>query len=332
MRRGVLSVIVVMVGTVLTGCGATSTPTNAPPPSTAPAMPRSACVIGSYTPAKKRPNVPAKLLPVLLKEAAIRPVTMVAGGNGWAYARERIWSISHAGAVWEEVWRHPEPILAFFASSSRAAWAVTARPDAVRVTVWHTTNGGRTWVSGFVATHWHIAEAFLSLDVHGNGRILLTGFPAPLNAPADLFPVEQGRVGTVPLWESRSSGISNIVFPSVQDGLAVDQGAAWPPDINAPLFRTTDGGVAWRTVTVPNPPHLAPPTSPGRQQFFINPPLDFVSPSLGYAAFTYPASVLYRTRDGGGGVEPHPHASGDTRLRDLYDLADRDHGLGDGRL
>lgn len=302
MKRGVLSGILVLAGAVLTACGATSAQQSLLPSSTTIAIPSPTRVIVSRPPEKPLGKTP-KLLQILLKEAAIRPVAMVTAEDGWAYARERIWSISHAGAAWDLVWRHPAPILAFFAVSSRGAWAVSGAA-AARVKVWHTTNGGRTWISTVVATHWQIAEAFLSVDSQGNGRILLTGFPAPLNARADLFPVAHGRVGTVPVYTSASSGMSNIVFPSAQVGMAVDQGAAWPPDINAPLFRTTNGGAVWSTVGVPNPPHVAQSTIPGGQQFFINPPLDFVSASTGYAAFTYPSSVIYRTADGGAAWSP----------------------------
>lgn len=236
---------------------------------------------------------------------AIRNVTMLTTNGGWAYSREHVWSISDAGATWELIWHHTVPILAFATPSATDAWIVTAQAGARHCEVWHTSNGGRVWVSATVQTHWQILEASIAVTADGHGHLLLSGDPATMTAPQMLVNIEHGRVQTRPSFSTKSGGLNDIVFPTQRDGVAVDQAVAGAQNITPPLFRTTNGGVTWHPIALPAPPHVSAPASDkGGPTFVVENPVNFVTQSTAYVALVNPTAMLYRTTNAGASWSP----------------------------
>ncbi len=244
-------------------------------------------------------------LQTALLEDRVHAVVMRTLNAGWAYSLEHVWAISNAGAAWNLVWHRPIPILAFAAVSRTDAWAVTAPAGARRFRVWHTANGGHTWTSRAVPTRWQVVEAFMSVDARGDGRILVTGPVAPQTGPEALFAVDQGQVQAKPVYGSQAGGLSNIVFPARDAGVAVDQAVSGPQNISPPLFHTINGGVTWHPVVLPVLPIVASASmAKGGPEYIVNAPIDFVSASTGYAALESPAAKVYRTTNAGASWAP----------------------------
>lgn len=306
MKKRVMKGAILLAGvSALAGCGTSATHAALRGPSSHTTdRTTSARVITNDTSKKSGINA-EKTLRTALKENRIRAVTMLRENAGWAYSREHVWAISDAGADWHPVWNHPVPILAFVAVSRTEAWMVTATTGSRSFKVWHTADGGQTWTSARVHAHWPIAEAFISVDAKGNGRILVTGPVAPQTGPEALFAIEQGRVVTSPTYSSNASGLGNIVFLTSQDGVAVDQAVTGPQNVSAPLFRTINGGTTWHPVVLPAQRHGSRVSSAkGGPEYIVNAPLDYVSTSLGYAALNSPRAMLYRTTNAGASWSP----------------------------
>lgn len=296
---------ILLAAAALAGCGTQTTPATLPGQSTHPSDRTISGGLVTHHVSKTFRLAAETNLQKELKADAIRNVTMLTATVGWAYSREHVWSIAGSGATWESVWRHTVPILAFAMASATDAWMVTAEAGARRCEVWHTSNGGRTWVSATVATRWHLVEASIAVTADGQGHLLLSGDPAPQTAPQMLVNIENGRVQPRPTFSTKSGGLGNIVFATQRDGIAVNQAVMGSQSISAPLFRTTNGGTTWHPIVLPAPPGVSSaPSTKGAPEYIVNAPPDFVSASTGYAALEFPSPMLYRTTNAGASWSP----------------------------
>ncbi len=244
-------------------------------------------------------------LQTVLKGTAIQNVTMLTTKAGWAYSRQDVWSISEAGRTWDAVWHHTVPILAFAAPSTTDAWIVTVKVGARHCEVWHTSDGGRTWHSATVQTGWQVLTASVAVAGNGQGHVLLSGDPATMTAPQMLVNIKNSHVETRPAFSTKSGGLSDIVFPTVRDGVAVDQAVAGAQNITAPLFRSTNGGATWQPILLPASPHIAASANDkGGASYVVVNPVTFVTPSIGYLTLANPAALLYRTTNAGASWSP----------------------------
>jgi hypothetical protein len=166
----------------------------------------------------------------------------------------------------------------------------------------HTTTGGRTWSESAVDVGWPAVSANFTRAPGGPWYLLVSGDPAPIDAPQAIWVVTHERVATTPIFQSKLSALGTMTFVNAKVGWSVDMGVAGGQRITPPLYGTVDGGTRWQPVELPNPETVKSKRSYaviGSPEFIVQNPPTFVSAELGFLTLSSPRPQWYRTTNAG---------------------------------
>lgn len=319
--------------TVLVSCS-TSQPGQAPPSEHATAragtaLP-SASSTGSGPPqalptvSSVAPSTPSAATSLESKPLAFAGLHMVGAGAGWAITNAGILYTTDGGETWaprgpdgaDPAGLQPAPAThgwggAAFAGSGEA-WVTAAGPGTV--TVFHTSDAGRSWSSAKVDP-----EADAGMDRSDTPAVIGLTFPTPNDG---WLLVTAGGIATgsqdIELYRTADAGATwKMLAAAAQEqpspsglsaeGVKTGIGFAGPErgwitgyrgtQPGMWLYETGDGGRSWHTSALPTPPGISTAASP--QSF---PPI-FTTPDHGIIPVTWPGktstTVFYATSDGG---------------------------------
>ncbi len=230
-------------------------PTTAPPePSPLPASPQEAST-GHFRAGS----------PIQLDE-----IHMTSTTAGWGISGPYVLTTSDGGQTWQEA-TPPDPLLAGGADhayggflDAQTAWVVFSQGEHIpmEASVWHTTDGGRTWTPAAPLLHQVVGDSvwaeFSVLDAR-HIWILVRGVyvGAGTHFNHELFRTVDGGSSWTSLDGEISDDYTGMVFRDPQNGVRTLQTtgayAAAPPAFDI----TSDGGATWENRELP-PPTDAP--------------------------------------------------------------------------
>ena len=199
---------------------------------------------------------------------------MVDRNEGWARGTNAILKTVDGGNSWQKVLdtKQRQPMGALF-YDAKTAWAVVGViDDATNATVFHTTDGGRSWSSAEVSESGPIMACFVSFPDKKNGWLMLIPDHGMNSMPGELFRTEDAgktwrHVNSAQVMENPESLTAaefekeqpfplcggQILFKDTKNGWLVGSFTTTTPGY---LFMTHDGGAHWQGQTLPLPTSL----------------------------------------------------------------------------
>jgi photosystem II stability/assembly factor-like uncharacterized protein len=263
------SFIFIAISLVLTACASSAAPTATPIPAGAATLaPSSAPAPGvGASPASPVPQPAAAAhfasgAPIQLDSIAMHSRT-----EGWGLSGPYVLTTGDGGETWREA-TPPESFPSDMQSraygaflDAHTAWIIFARDDHIpsETSVWHTTDGGRTWSAGPTLSHQAVGDRvwadFAVLDAQHLWLLIRgTYVGAGTHFDHQLFRTADGGSTWTSLDAERSNDYTGMIFADTQFGLRTLQTtgawAAAPPAYDV----TADGGATWENRELPPPP------------------------------------------------------------------------------
>jgi photosystem II stability/assembly factor-like uncharacterized protein len=257
-----------------------------------------------------------------LQISDITDLNMTSADMGWALTRTNPGAVLHtadAASSWTVVTppqsfggndfdlSHQYPF-AFFLDN-QTAWVIYDGKD---MPVWHTTDGGSTWIRSFGTFYSQGAEFFFQ-DADNGWLIATVGPTSGGQVAHELYRTTDGGANwqvVVPYDAGvLNCSVTGIVFFDSQLGW-ITQSCSYA-DVDSPVLVTNDGGVKWDFVFLPPPsqnPTLYDPYVTPCRQFGLFSPFLFTSAQGALVnscdreregQITPPPDYMYRTLDGG---------------------------------
>ncbi len=199
---------------------------------------------------------------------------MLDRNNGWARSTNAILKTTDGGNTWQKVLpAEPRESIGAFFYNANTAWAVVGvEDDATNATVFHTTDGGRSWSSAEVWEDTPIVCGFLSFPDKKNGWLMLLPDHTMNSMPGELFRTEDAgktwrHINSARVLYNPESFTTaefeseqpfppcggQILFKDAKNGWLVGSFTTTTPGY---LFVTHDGGAHWQGQTLPLPTSL----------------------------------------------------------------------------
>ncbi|NMB56119.1 MAG: hypothetical protein GYA15_15620 [Leptolinea sp.] len=194
-------------------------------------------------------------------------IKMTGRNEGWALSGQTVLTTANGGLNWRES-SPPEaipegstatPSGAFL--DAKTAWIIYAIDGKIKfdASVWHTTDGGRTWTSGLPLNHQVFGDRYWAEFSVLDSQVLwmmLRGVyeDTGLNYDHRLYRSMNGGL----TWDLMPSEVSDdytgMVFTDILFGLRT-QRSTLPYDTVPPVYEITrDGGLTWEKHQLPAPP------------------------------------------------------------------------------
>ena len=244
---------------------------------------------------------------------------MMSSTEGWGLSGPDVLVTTDGGQTWREATppeTHPAgtPGKAYGAFlDKQTAWIVFSQSDQIlpEASVWHTTDGGRTWTPSAPLFHQVYGQSvwteFATLDAE-NAWLMVRGVfaGAGTHHTHELFRTTDGGLTWTSLDGEVSDDYTGMVFVDASSGWRTWQTigayAAAPPDYGV----TTDGGANWDSRGLPPPP-AAPGLFDEYPYCETYQPILFTTQSIRLLAGCFDAhyppreftSYLYTSEDGG---------------------------------
>jgi len=199
---------------------------------------------------------------------------MVDRNDGWARGTNAILKTTDGGNTWHRtLLAEPRQPLGAFFYNAKTAWAVVGvEDDATNATVFHTSNGGRSWTSAELSERSPIMGCYLSFPDKRHGWMMLIPDHGMNSSPGELFRTDDAgktwrHINTVKLFDNFDQPTDadlervrpyplcggQIVFQDTKNGWLFGSFASTTPGY---LFVTRDGGAHWQGQTLPLPTSL----------------------------------------------------------------------------
>src|SRR5437588_2567079 len=183
----------------------------------------------------------------------VRDLGSFAGGGAWVLNGTGLYRTDDWGAHWQTVSPSvPNPGAALLAATftdSRHGWAAAAVPEGnLRVTVYRTADGGRTWTTSLVPATFSdgFGESHLSFSDAAHGWLVVDLPHGGAAGMAAVFATADGGGSWTRL--ANAPTVSGVRFQGLSAG--------WGVDVAGRLYRTTDGGRTWEDAPLPVPVDL----------------------------------------------------------------------------
>jgi len=194
-------------------------------------------------------------------------IHMMSPTEGWGLSGPYVLITADGGLTWREVTppdaalAGPQPKAYGAFLDRQTAWVVFATEDRISplASVWHTADGGRTWMPSWPLQHEAYGDSvwaeFAALDVE-NVWLMVRGVyvGAGTHFAAQFFHTADGGLTWTPLPGDVGVDYTGLVFADASTGWLTWQTTGayynWPPEYAV----TSDGGLNWESRELPPPP------------------------------------------------------------------------------